>query len=415
VIKRNLAAKEVRKGVVRMELRRKTFVVKISQDAIEKMAIPDKTKGVFKLLGKEQYLGIKGGYAKVPFGELLKRKEERQKTLVNRALGSNGASVDLDIVINYIGSRENALPKLVERVDILTKKLQEIGVYLNGADVEPREGNVVDKKFLTNFLSSRDITINEIIAVPTTTGDWKLCFTDLCYRDTLNGAGIIAPNGKGTLRWDYGRLVPTPNGIVRLVRFLTEKKVNSIYLPQWHIERNNQEAERMGKEKLGAYGLILCQRYLNTPIFQQKLMRILNILDLTDILNFQDYIREQETFFQLWHENSRFQFNNQRTFEEVQKHLNDKSKREKTDLEQKRTQQKHCLHQNIETIECNYCGKHCTIKVCKDCKLVNVFMGKSIKPAKLLNLLCNRNSVNGTVYWDKQGFVWANGERMKIK
>lgn len=390
-----------------MELRRKTFAVKISQDAIEKMAIPDEIKGVFKLLGKERYLGIKGGYPKLLFGELLRRKRERNKTLINRALGNNnGTKVDLDIVINYIGSRKNALPKLVERVDNLTEKLQEIEVRLNGADVEPREGNVADKKFLTNFLSNRDLTINEIIAVPMATGDWKLYFTDLCYRDTLNGAGILAPNGQGTLRWDYGRLVSTPSGIIRLIRFLTEGKVKSIYLPQWWIERNNQEAERIGKEKLGTYGLILCQRYLDKPFLQKKLMRILNELRLTDIANFSDYNREQETFFQLWHKNSTFQFNNQRTFKEVQEHLKDKRKKEKTGLEQRQSQKKHCMHQNIEIIKCNYCGKHCTIKVCKDCKSENIFMGQSIESVRPLNLLCNRNLVNGTVYWDKEGFVF---------
>lgn len=390
-----------------MELRRKTFVVKINQDAIEKMVIPDKIKGVFKLLGEEQYFGVKGGYSKILFGELLRQKRAGKEIFNNRALGGDGVSVDLDIVINYIGSLKNALPKLVERVDDLTEKLQEIGIHLNGADVEPREGNVADKKFLRNFLSSRDLTMNEIIAVPIATGDWKLCFTDLCYRDTVNGAGILSPNGKGTLRWDYGRLVPTPSGITRLIRFLTEGKVKSIYLPQWWIERNNQEAERIGKEKLGTYGLILCQRYLNKPSLQTKLMRTLRKLELTDIPNFQDYLREQETFFQLWNKNGTFQFNEKRTFKEVQEHLKDKQKKGKTGLEQRQSQQEHCMHQNIKVIKCNYCGKHCTIKVCEDCKLMNAFMGKSIKPVKLLNLLCNRNLINGTVYWDKQGFVWA--------
>ena len=391
-----------------MELRRKTFAVKISQDAIENMAIPDKIKGVFKLLGNEQYLGVKGGYSKILFSEILKQKRKSREIFRNRALGSDGVSVDLDIVINYIGPLKNALAKLAERVDNLTEELKGIGIHLNGADVEPQKGNVAKKEFLTNFLSSRDLTMNEIIAVPIATGDWKLCFTDICYRDIVNGAGILAPNGKGILRWDYGRLVPTPNGIIRLIRFLTEGKVKSIYLPQWWIERNNQEAKRIGKEKLGTYGLVLCQRYIDKPLLQTKMMHILRKLGLTDIANFSDYKREQEAFFQLWHKNGKFQFDSQRTFKEVQEHLKDKQKKGKTGLEQRKSQQEHCMHKNVKVIKCNYCGKHCTIKVCEDCKLMNAFMGsKSINPVKLINLLCNRNLISGTVYWDKQGFVWA--------
>lgn len=378
-----------------MSLRRKIFIV-----PFKKTEVPEKIRDTLCLLSDEEYLGVKGGYAKAVLGQML---INAGKIHNNLALNNNLDSLDLDIVLTFVGTRKNNIDNLSKRVTELTEKLKTV-IQLHPEDVEMLSGNLhSNEKTVRKFLESRDLTINEVVLIPKD-GNWLLVYTDKCYRDTINSTAMLAANGKGTVRYDYGRLVAGPYGICRLVRFLVEGKVKSIYLPKWWIERNNQEARRLNKENLGVYGLILAERYLKKPSLQSELIKALNALELTDLIDFGIYKREQEVFFKLQRNNKEFNFNHSRTFREIQQHLIEKEEQRKISQSQRKKFREECNHKNTEKFVCRYCPPHgCTIEACGSCTK-RVIASSRGSPIPISRLFCNVAYKQGNVYHDKASF-----------
>lgn len=379
-----------------MSLRRKMFIV-----PFKKTDVPEKIRDTLCLLADEEYLGIKGGFAKIILNELLIKKT---KIKHNMALNNRANEIDLDLVITFAGARKKNLNKLTERYESLSEKLISSGACLKPEDVETFRGNLSsDEKALGSFLESRDITINEVVLIPRTDNEWVLAYTSQCYRDTINATAIVGANGKGTVRYDYGRVVAGPYGICRLIRFLAEGKVRSIYLPKWWIERNNVEARRLNKENLGTYGLILTERYMNKRNLQFKLMEILNSLGLTDLVDFGTYKREQEVFFKLQRNNEEFSFNHSRTFREIQQHRIEKEEFRKISQSERKKARENCKH-TMEKLKWSYRNQEYRIEKCTACNKVSIIPYGFQEPIWLNRLPYNVDFKRANIYHDPEGF-----------
>ena len=350
---------------------------------------------VFRATAEENYFGIKGGYAKAVLRCILRQQ--------GKYVGDEqSGKMDLDIVLTFTGSRAKNIEMLSKRVTAISEMFSEINTLVCPEDVEVIKGNLNNPKVIQNFMECRDMTLNEVILVPQGDNIWKLYWTDKCQRDTIQKVGILSANGKGTVRIDSGRMIAAPAGITRLLRFLIERKVERIYLPDWWIRLNNREAKRLKKENLGVYGLILGQRYLNSSELQKRMMIILNKLGITDIKSFEQYMTEQRTFFKLWTGND-FELNPNRSFEEIQKHLSEKNENGENARKEYRDAREDCDHEVITTT-CTHCSKNCIIKKCKKCTTFEVFYRDSSEPLLPRSLLCNYNFREAKFYWDKEGF-----------
>jgi hypothetical protein len=343
----------------------------------------------------EENVAIKGGFAKIILGEILRNKGKIKENL---ALGPE-SETDLDLLITFSGSRKDSIDITAERTDILSKKLSNLGINLDNKDLEMMKGNLDDIKFIRKFLQNRDLTINEVIFIPK---QETLFLTDKCLRDTISGVGILSANKVGTLRRDCGRIIASPHGMVRLIRFLVEKKVNSIYLPYWWILSNKEEAEKMEKGILGAYGLILLDRYKNNEIFQLRFMKTLNSMSITNLKKFDTFKKEQEILFEV-SRGEEFKFK-QKSFREIQNELLQEKERRKETKNELKNKRETCSHKNKRKFICEHCLSYCTILKCPDCDWVKVSPKGKPEPASLDDLFCNRNFIQANVYWDKNGF-----------
>ncbi len=385
-----------------MSLRRKIFLI----SSIQGEDIPEKIRGALHLLSDEEYLGVKGGFAKVVLNELLIKK---RKIKHNLALKNRANEMDLDLVITFAGTKKKNLDRLTERYESLSEKLISLGICLKPQDVETFRGNLSsDEKTLGSFLESRDLTINEVILIPRADKEWVLAYTDKCYRDTINEVGILSANGKGTMRYDYGRMVAGPYGICRLIKFLIEEKVRSIYLPRWWIDRNNAEARRLNKENLGVYGMILTERYREEPKLQYALMSILYRSELTDLKDFGIFRKEQEVFFKLQRNNEEFSFNHSRTFTQIQEHLIEKEEVRKISQSERKKAREKCKHKTMEKLKWSYRNQKYTreymIEKCTACSKVSVIPYGLQEPVWLNRLPYNIDLKRANVYHDPSGF-----------
>jgi len=347
---------------------------------------------VLEILAKED-LTIKGGFAKIILGEILKSEGKIKKNL---ALGYEGKT-DLDLLITISGSIKENIDRIAEKMWKLKEKFFNLGVNLDEKDVEVIEGNLKDIKFIKQFLESRDLTINEVIFIPKFE---TLFFTDKCLRDTVNAVGILAANKPETLWRDYGRIIASPYGMVRLIKFLTEKKVNFIYLPNWWVLSNKQEAEKMRRGIFGAYGLILMERYKDNESLQFHFMKILNSLLITNLKKFETFKKEQEIFF----ETSRGEefLLEKKSFKEIleEKLLKEKRKENENELKKKEA----CPHKNKIKFICEHCYWRCAITRCKDCGWLEIIPKEKLSSCPTDELFCNKNFIKADVYWDKNGF-----------
>lgn len=327
-------------------LGRKVYMIEIKTSEL-----PEDKKPVYILLENERFLGIKGGFAKAVLQNIL----ERQGKIPKKEADPN-IETDLDLVLTFIGGRRKNTDSLDKRVSELTEKLKD-KVALNPADIETIKGNLNDPETIQRFLESRDLTINEIVLVPCGDNKWKLHYTDKCYRDTINCTGILSTNGTGTMRIEAGRMIASPYGITRLLRFLIEEKVEGVYLPRWWIVANNAEARRLKKENLGVYGLVLCQRYqqLDRPDLRKRMMRLLKVLGFTDLESFELYMQEQQTFLQLW-KGEKFEFNPNRSFREIQEHLLKKEEIGENSHQEQKMSRESCTH-DTRSFACNDCNR----------------------------------------------------------
>lgn len=215
-----------------------------------------------------------------------------------------------------------------------------------------------------------------------------------------------------TTRLQCGQKLPTNMGVFRLINALVKKRVKSIYLPQRWIELNNTEAQLLKTENFGVYGLLLTERFIEDTKAQKELMKVLVDLGITDIVkcacgatieDFNVFRKEQELLFQYRTNGEKFLFDKNRTFRQIQEHLNEKNEAGKKAKEARDQVRNTCSHQ-IEEIICDGCRDRCKIQKCVKCTLVKVTPPWSKKFVNLNGLLCNRNWENSHFLWDKAGF-----------
>jgi hypothetical protein len=246
------------------------------------------------------------------------------------------------------------------------------------------------------------LTINEVIFIPKLQ---TLFFTDKCLRDTINAVGILTAYNPKTLRRDCGRIIASSWGMARLIRFLTERKVKSIYLPNWWVVSNKEEAEKRGQGVLGTYSLILIERYKDNESFQWRLMKILKGLSITNLKKFDTFKKEQEMRFEALR-GKKFILK-KRSFKQVQEELIlEEEKRKKMEMEMEK-KKKSCSHGKKIKFICHHCPWHCAIIKCINCGEVEIIPKGKSTPFPLDDLFCNKNFIKADVYWDKNGFFQA--------
>ncbi|MGQ9507714.1 MAG: hypothetical protein ACUVTB_07685 [Candidatus Bathycorpusculaceae bacterium] len=355
---------------------------------------PGKIGKVIEILAKEN-VGIMGGFAKILLGEILK---SQGRIMENLALGYK-SEVDLDLVTPFLGPKRENIDKISKRIKELQKKLLGIGVDVDEEDVKLFEGNFEDRESLRKFLESFDLTMNELVFIPS---QLTLFLTNKCFRDTISGVGILSANHPGTLRRDCGRIIASPRGMARLIRFLVEEKVKSIYLPHWWVESNKEEAERLGKGVLGTYGLLLAERYKDNEILQTKFMKILNDLSITNLKKFETFKKEQLLLFEA-ERGEKFEIK-KRTFKEVQEEMLEKEELKEIQKKEEKEKREECSHREKKVFTCHYCHWECKIEKCLNCDRSQITPKGWLKPAPLDAIFCNRNLIKANVYWDKNGF-----------
>jgi len=356
--------------------------------------LPGEIGKVIEILAKEN-VGIMGGIAKILLGEILRNQGKINENL---ALGYK-SEVDLDLAIPFLGSRRKSIDEIAKKIKDLQEKLLDSGVTLDEEDVKLFKGNFEDTKFVMNFLENFDLTMNELVLIP---GQMTLFLTDKCLRDTINGVGILSANHPGILRRDCGRIIASPRGMARLIRFLVEGKARSIYLPRWWVESNKEEAERLEKGILGTYGLLLVERYKENEFLQSKFMKILNDLSITNLKKFETFKKEQILLFEAG-SGEKFEIK-KRTFKEVQEEMLKKEEMKKTQRKEEKEKREKCLHKEKKIFTCFHCNWKCEIAKCPNCNWVEITPKGSSKPFPLDEIFCNKNFIQANVYWDKDGF-----------
>jgi hypothetical protein len=352
---------------------------------------------VLDILAKEN-IAVKGGFAKIILGEILKSEGKIKENL---ALGFKGKT-DLDLLMTFPKLEEENLDSIAKKIRNLKGKFAKLNINLDEEDVELMEGDLKDIKFVRRFLESRDLTINEIIFIPRSQ---TLFFTDKCLRDTINAVGILTAGNPKTLRRDCGRIIASPWGMARLIRFLVEKKVKSIYLPNWWILANKEEAEKLGQGILGTYALILIERYKDEESLQYHFMKVLNNLSITNLKRFNTFKKEQEMLFEA-SRGKKFVLR-KRSFKKAQEEsIRQEEKRKRIEIEMEK-KERLCLHKKRIKFICNHCSWHCAIIKCRNCKYVEIIPKEKSQPFPLDELFCNKNFIRADVYWDKNGFFQA--------
>ncbi len=379
-------------------LKRKISRIEIVQEEMTKL-LPKKIIKVLEILAPTRNIIIKGGFAKTILGQILKNEKKIEK---NRALDNAWEKpLDIDLIITFIGTKKKNLPFLNEKVIELKEKLQRTGFELSGRDIELVKGASDNRETIRKILETREMTINEVILVPEQKR-WFLYHTDEAHRDTINSVAMLTVNNPPTVRYDYGRLITSPYGTIRLIRFFIEEKVESIYLPRWWIERNNKEAKKMSRPKLSSYGLILAERYAEFPKLQTKLIKILNEFELTNASDFNEYKKEEEILFQKY-SGKKFELAKETSFKQLQTALLKKQERQ-TDRRRERKKLRTVCSHFVESFTCTRCHKECKIKYCAKCNKIEIVPKETKTAAHLYYVFCNETFIKADRYWDKQGF-----------
>ncbi len=365
--------------------------------------LPDFASKALKVLAGERNLVIKGGCAKAVFEHFLMKHGETPRTKALKALMDS--ETDLDLIFVFVESAEKEA--MEERFASLRAKLAKENIKLKGNDIElVRNKKNLSEEFLAEkIFHTRDFTINEILLFPSLeSGKCVLYCTDMCYRDTLNGIGVLTGNTSGTVWYSYGRLVPTNYGLYRMLRILIDEKVKKIYLPQWWVDINLAEAERLGHTNMGAYGLLLGKRYSDKPKRQETMMKYLNALGIEkEISDFSEYLRERERDFES-RSNYSFELKEKTSFQEAMEAYQAKEEK-KTSSRQSRKQERESCDHYLEEMNCAYCKAGCKIKYCIKCKFTQATPKDREKAVDSFRyLLCNYNWQSAGVYWDKAGF-----------
>jgi len=379
-------------------LKRKISRIEIDEKEMMKL-LPKKIIKVLEVLAPTKNIIIKGGFARAVLGQILKNEKKIEK---NRAIENAWEKpLDIDLIFTFTGTKRKNLPHLNNKVIELKEIIKKTGFELSGRDIELIKGGLDNEKMIRRILETREMTINEVILMPEEK-QWFLYHTDKAHRDLINSVAILTVNNPSTVRYDYGRLMASPYGITRLIRFFIEEKVETTYLPRWWIERNNKEAEKRGRSKLGSYSLILAERYIEFPKLQSKLMKILNEFELTNANDFNEYKKEQEISFKKY-SGEEFRLTKGTSFEQLQTALSRKQEQQTNRRRERRDLRATCSH-FIKSFTCARCDQECAIKYCIKCNKMEITPKKEKNPFHLYELFCNKTFITADRYWDEQGF-----------
>ncbi len=339
-----------------------------------------------------------GGIAKALFGLFLIMERIIKKSVPLDVL-LEGRTLP-DIVMFYSG--EKNINDLEARYMDLKDRFAGVGIELNPSDVDAAQGSIDNKKSVEQYLLKSDLTINEVLAIPDTSG-YTIVYTDKCKRDTIRNVGILSGGGVGTYRIDCGRMIGSNAGITRLFKFLVEEKVEQIYLPHWWLELNALEAKRLGQETLGGFALVLLEKYRNDKKLQQKIMKMLVGLNVTDIVDYNRYLEEQKLLFE-HRNNKKFVFESQRSFRQIQEAKAEKDRTRVQSRNDRDKARKECKHEMTE-FECTSCKEKCRITRCTKCTQFRVYLNGNSRPIQKNDmLLCNENWQTSFFDWDRRSF-----------
>jgi len=334
-----------------------------------KALFPDFASKSLDVLESENDIVIKGGLTRLCLiGELMLQRKFDDK----KRLAVEHYIKDLDIIMLHKNSLSKDRDRMIARFSELQNLLKKEGIDLHGEDVEPLKGDLRDKSTFLHILATRDFTINEVI-LARADNKWKLFFTPQCWRDIAQGIGFLNPK-PGMIRYDWGRILPSNLGWARLLKFLAEMKVNSVYIPAWWAQVHLQEAERqIGQGFLpkggimGLYAPLMIEKYaVNNSAVQRRLMKILNSLGFADIRDPGEYLEYQKSIFaEQGKEFSLKVF----SFIDGLDHEIERANQREEGRKNRNAQRKICEHE-WKNLECHGCPSNCLLKSCAKCNHV---------------------------------------------
>jgi len=243
--------------------------------------LPEFVRTALDALKDQPDIVIKGGLARLCLIEVLNAKKlwhDEERRQIERKCK------DLDLVFLYRHSVGKDKDYLLQRFDKMEQYLAGFGILLKGEDVRPIKGGVDELTIKKIVSTTADLTINECLLAPLN-GGWTIFYTPQCERDLIQGIGFLCPQD-GHIRYSWGRILPSPLGWVRMIKFLCQGKIRQIYIPPWWVNDHLKESERMSNEVydssgliLGLYGLSLMEKYgKDNYQFQQRAAKVLNAL-----------------------------------------------------------------------------------------------------------------------------------------
>jgi len=250
-------------------------------------------------------------------------------------------------------------------------KLAQIGVELEPKDVQFVNTGRFGDEAISKVLCSRDFPFNESLLV-WEDGGWVLYFTQECREDLINGIGFLNPIPG--LYWTVdGRIVPSPLGWARMIKYLVSGKIDKIILPEisktLYFEEIGRRIAEVGDKRypagcnLGKYSLILMLLYCKDLAQQRRAMIVLNDLGFTDLLDPADYIREQKLLLQLSDKDIKLEKLTWQQVIERQAKRGEKIQKGRSELSDARDK---CTHDMVFR-RCKGCRKECSVGRCTKC------------------------------------------------
>lgn len=341
-------------------------IIEIDFNEKIKVLLPDFALESISILENEPNIILKGGLTRLCLiGELMLQRKFNNK---NR-LAVEHRIKDLDIILIHSNSLAKDREGLIARFDKLQCLLKNKGIDLKGEDVEPIKGDSRDSKIISHILGTRDFTINEVV-LARINSRWKLFFTPQCWRDLAKGVGFLNPK-PGMIRYDWGRILPSNLGWARLLKFLAEMKVSSVYIPAWWVETHFREADRQIGQGLlpkggvmGLYAPLLIEKYAinNIPV-QKRLMKILNSLGFADTLYPEEYLDYQKAIFAAQGKEFSLKVF---SFTDGLDHEIERANQREEGRRNRKSQREACQHE-FKNLDCRGCAANCILKSCIKC------------------------------------------------
>lgn len=349
--------------------------------------LPEPVGSILETLKNEKGLAIRGGTARLA---LLESQVRHGKTINPRRLERERQKMDLDIIL----IRHEALPKakadLLKQAEEIKERLKSIPSLIFTEDgIEPFRGEIddqgrIDESTIQRILSTRDLTMNEVI-LANESGQWWMYYSTRCWRDALLGVGMINARDPGLARWDLGRIVPNHRGFYRLFRAFVENIAERIWLPQWQVTTHLLEMGRLQALKkvpigtnFGYYPLLIARRYENAPREMKiRWVQLLRRLRFTDTQDWEMFIAEQK-FIEASANGKEFKINDLSTLqvtigavEEMNlatkiDHLIETNRKRQEGQQERKQMREKCEHQ-LEPWPCEGCSVRCVIQKCQKC------------------------------------------------